>query len=71
MAIISVLILSVAILSGTYYFIDPNDFEDYEVFPDGTVIRKVELDGHLYYKTENGRLTHSAACQNKSHPENL
>ena len=32
-----------------------------EYLPDGTVVHKVEIDGHKYLKTDK-ELTHSAAC---------
>lgn len=69
-AIALTVILSFVIVGLSYYFVDPHDFDDYEVLSDGSRIKKVELDGHLYYKDGENRLTHSASCKHSSHPEN-
>ena len=46
-----------------YYLINPNSF-DTDV---AIGIKRVTLDGHDYYKSADGHLTHSAACPNSAH----
>lgn len=67
-----ILLVIIAIIIGiavAYYFIDPNAYSDIEMLPDGTTVRKVTIDGHLYLKTDT-IMTHAESCPHPSHPQN-
>jgi hypothetical protein len=63
----AILALLVLLAFGAFYGYYDYLMKNPDALPVAQGVRKIELDGHTYYKSiDNGNLTHSEACQCKT-----